>query len=170
MGVDGEKERISAEITRSGAVSPSEPILPVVNPAAVSEKRPDPPASNIHPAFYVTTWIALSSSIIIFNKWILDDGGFRTCLRSYGGSIVWLIMRYRLPGYPNLLASVLRYRNDPDHVKNNNASRRTQDSQDDWQDLLACNCSHRGFLQLVLDMRQHHVSIPWCCIHTNAEG
>lgn len=77
MGVEGEKERISAEITRSGAVSPSEPVLPVVNPAAVSEKRPDPPASNIHPAFYVSVWIALSSSIIIFNKWILDDGKFR---------------------------------------------------------------------------------------------
>ncbi|KAI4190984.1 MAG: hypothetical protein L6R41_000434 [Letrouitia leprolyta] len=76
MGVEGEKERISAEITRSGAVSPSEPVLPVVNPAAVSEKRPDPPASNIHPAFYVSVWIALSSSIIIFNKWILDDGKF----------------------------------------------------------------------------------------------
>ncbi|KAL8941413.1 MAG: hypothetical protein Q9216_002258 [Gyalolechia sp. 2 TL-2023] len=77
MGVDGEKERISAEITRSGAVSPSEPVLPVVNPAAVSEKKPDPPVSNIHPAFYVSVWIALSSSIIIFNKWILDDGKFR---------------------------------------------------------------------------------------------
>ncbi|KAI4173560.1 MAG: hypothetical protein LQ343_002898 [Gyalolechia ehrenbergii] len=74
MGVDGEKERISAEITRSGAVSPSEPVLPVVNPAAISEKKPDPPASNIHPAFYVSVWIALSSSIIIFNKWILGDG------------------------------------------------------------------------------------------------
>ncbi|KAL8738174.1 MAG: hypothetical protein Q9181_000987 [Wetmoreana brouardii] len=76
MGVDGEKERISAEITRDGAVSPSEPILPVVNPAIVSEKKADPPASNIHPAFYIITWIGLSSSIIIFNKWILDDADF----------------------------------------------------------------------------------------------
>ncbi|KAL8784021.1 MAG: hypothetical protein Q9213_004209 [Squamulea squamosa] len=77
MGAEDEKERISAEIIRSGAVSPSEPILPVVNPAIISEKKIDPPASSkIHPAFYVTTWIALSSSIIIFNKWILDDGGF----------------------------------------------------------------------------------------------
>ncbi|KAI4243961.1 MAG: hypothetical protein L6R40_003172 [Gallowayella cf. fulva] len=77
MGADGEKERISSEITRSGAVSPSEPILPIVNPAVISEKKVDPTASSkIHPAFYVTTWIALSSSIIIFNKWILDDGGF----------------------------------------------------------------------------------------------
>ncbi|KAL9602694.1 MAG: hypothetical protein Q9219_001684 [cf. Caloplaca sp. 3 TL-2023] len=76
MGIEGEKERISAEIIRSGAVSPSEPVLPVVNPAVVSEKKSDPPASKIHPAFYVTVWITLSSSIIWFNKWILDDGGF----------------------------------------------------------------------------------------------
>ena len=80
MGADGEKERMSAEIIRSGAVSPSEPILPVVNPAIISEKKVDSPASSkIHPAFYVMTWIALSSSIILFNKWILDDGGFRAC-------------------------------------------------------------------------------------------
>ncbi|KAL8861887.1 MAG: hypothetical protein Q9178_001756 [Gyalolechia marmorata] len=77
MGADSEKDRISAELTRSGAVSPSEPILPVVNPSIINEKKLDPSASsNIHPAFYVTTWIALSSSIIIFNKWILDDAGF----------------------------------------------------------------------------------------------
>ncbi|KAL8712615.1 MAG: hypothetical protein Q9220_003146 [cf. Caloplaca sp. 1 TL-2023] len=77
MGVDAEKERMSAEIIRSGPVSPTEPILPTVNPAAISEKKADSPAaSNIHPAVYVATWIALSSSIIIFNKWILDDGGF----------------------------------------------------------------------------------------------
>lgn len=82
MGVDGEKERLSAEIIRSGAVSPSEPILPVVNPGIVGEKKPESPSSKIHPAFYVTTWIALSSSIIIFNKWILDDGGFRACFYS----------------------------------------------------------------------------------------
>lgn len=81
MGVDGEKERISAEIIRSGAVSPSEPILPVVNPAVATEKKPEPVASKIHPAFYVTTWIALSSSIILFNKKILDDYGFRTCFK-----------------------------------------------------------------------------------------
>lgn len=81
MGADNEKDRISAELIRSGAVSPSEPILPVVNPAITNEKKLDPSASsNIHPAFYVTTWIALSSSIIIFNKWILDDAGFRACI------------------------------------------------------------------------------------------
>lgn len=78
MGVDGEKERFSAEITRSDAISPNEPVLPLVNPAVVTEKKPEPIASSIHPAFYVSVWIALSSSIILFNKKILDDYGFRT--------------------------------------------------------------------------------------------
>lgn len=76
MGVENEKERASAEIVRSGPVSPSEPVLPIVNPATV-EKKGEPPASKVHPAFYVIAWIALSSSIIIFNKWILDTAKFR---------------------------------------------------------------------------------------------
>ncbi|KAL9612331.1 MAG: hypothetical protein Q9167_003064 [Letrouitia subvulpina] len=58
MGVENEKERASAEIVRSGPVSPSEPILPVVNPATV-EKKSEPPASKIHPAFYATTPVAV---------------------------------------------------------------------------------------------------------------
>ena len=74
MGVEGEKERVSAETTRSAPTSPTEPILPIVNPTVASEKKaPESPSNKIHPAFYVTTWIALSSSIIIFNKWILDE-------------------------------------------------------------------------------------------------
>ncbi|KAI4152934.1 MAG: hypothetical protein L6R39_001715 [Caloplaca ligustica] len=97
MGVDGEKERISAEIIRSGAVSPSEPILPVVNPAVATEKKPEPVASKIHPAFYVTTWIALSSSIILFNKKILDDYGFHfpvtlTCWHLFFATVMTQIM------------------------------------------------------------------------------
>lgn len=47
---DIEKERISAEVVRSGPSSPTEPILPTVNPAI--EKK-EAPASNIHPAVYV---------------------------------------------------------------------------------------------------------------------
>lgn len=120
MGVDGEKERISAEITRSGAVSPSEPVLPVVNPAAISEKKPDPPASNIHPAFYVSVWIALSSSIIIFNKWILgdgpNDGQFRACLHLFYWDSGLLTAGYRLPCHSYMLAFDLRYNNDTDNV------------------------------------------------------
>lgn len=76
MGVENEKERASAEIVRSSPVSPSEPVLPIVNPATL-EKKSEPPASKVHPALYVIAWIALSSSIIIFNKWILDTAKFR---------------------------------------------------------------------------------------------
>ncbi|CZT04228.1 related to triose phosphate/3-phosphoglycerate/phosphate translocator [Rhynchosporium agropyri] len=66
-----EKVRISGEAPRTAAVS----ILPTVNPDA--EKSAAPAASNgIHPALYVAVWISLSSSVILFNKWILSTLGF----------------------------------------------------------------------------------------------
>ena len=51
MGVENEKERISAEVARSGPASPTAPILPTVNPA--TEKREAPAAATFHPAVYV---------------------------------------------------------------------------------------------------------------------
>ncbi|KAI9692800.1 MAG: hypothetical protein M1820_009348 [Bogoriella megaspora] len=64
-----EKERTSGEHERS---DPS-PVLPTVNPAT---EKPEPPQPRFHPAVYITTWISLSSSVIIFNKWILDSAKF----------------------------------------------------------------------------------------------
>ncbi|KAM3413846.1 hypothetical protein BST61_g10523 [Cercospora zeina] len=64
-----EKERQSGEQER-----PAE-VLPTVNPDA--EKSSQPPKAGLHPAVYIATWISLSSSVIIFNKWILDTAGFR---------------------------------------------------------------------------------------------
>ncbi|KAF7190727.1 putative sugar phosphate/phosphate translocator [Pseudocercospora fuligena] len=63
-----EKERQSGEVER-----PAEPVLPTVNPAA---EKSEPPKAGLHPAFYIATWISLSSSVIIFNKWILDTAKF----------------------------------------------------------------------------------------------
>jgi drug/metabolite transporter (DMT)-like permease len=68
MGTE-EKVRLSGEISRSDT-----PILPTVNPDA--EKFQEPASSGIHPAFYVIVWISLSSSVILFNKWILSTLGF----------------------------------------------------------------------------------------------
>ncbi|KAI1820403.1 triose-phosphate transporter family-domain-containing protein [Xylaria intraflava] len=34
------------------------------------------PTRNIHPAFYIALWIALSSSVILFNKWVLFTAKF----------------------------------------------------------------------------------------------
>ncbi|KAF2772518.1 TPT-domain-containing protein [Teratosphaeria nubilosa] len=65
-----EKERISGEQERQSADAPT---LPTVNPVAVKE-APSQPA--LHPAFYIGTWISLSSSVILFNKWILDSAKF----------------------------------------------------------------------------------------------
>jgi hypothetical protein len=63
-----EKTRSSGEVQRS------EPTLPTVNPAL---EKPEPPKAALHPAFYVAVWISLSSSVILFNKWILDTLEFR---------------------------------------------------------------------------------------------
>jgi hypothetical protein len=64
-----EKERQSGEVERT-----QESVLPTVNPGA---EKSEPPKAGLHPAFYIATWISLSSSVIIFNKWILDTAGFR---------------------------------------------------------------------------------------------
>ncbi|KAK4495572.1 hypothetical protein PRZ48_012840 [Zasmidium cellare] len=38
--------------------------------------KPEPPKSDIHPAFYIALWIALSGSVILFNKWVLHTAKF----------------------------------------------------------------------------------------------
>ncbi|KAI0137367.1 triose-phosphate transporter family-domain-containing protein [Xylariales sp. AK1849] len=80
MGVD-EKTRTSGEVARPEGG----PILPTVNPET---EKPQPPKASIHPAVYVATWITLSSSVILFNKWILDtmefhDSGYPVILTTY---------------------------------------------------------------------------------------
>ncbi|KAI9761552.1 MAG: hypothetical protein M4579_000943 [Chaenotheca gracillima] len=73
-----EKERSSGETPRPA--EPNAPVLPVVNP---SLEKPEPPSSSIHPAVYVVAWITLSSSVILFNKWILDTRGFPIVLTTW---------------------------------------------------------------------------------------
>ncbi|KAI1344004.1 TPT-domain-containing protein [Xylariaceae sp. FL0016] len=60
-----EKTRTSGEVPRP---EPKGPILPTTSDAA----KPEPAKAALHPAFYVIVWISLSSSVILFNKWILD--------------------------------------------------------------------------------------------------
>ena len=71
MSAGEEKERVSGDIPRSETNST---LLPTINPAI--EKLAAPQAS-LHPAFYVIAWITMSSSVILFNKYILDKAGFR---------------------------------------------------------------------------------------------
>jgi drug/metabolite transporter (DMT)-like permease len=61
-----EKIRISGDAPRDG--------LPIVNPHA---DRSQPKQAGVHSAVYIVAWIALSSSVILFNKWILDTLNFR---------------------------------------------------------------------------------------------
>lgn len=66
-----EKQRQSGEVNRSEA---SAGLLPTINPLAEKSEAAKP---ALHPAFYIATWIALSSSVILFNKWLLDTKGFK---------------------------------------------------------------------------------------------
>ncbi|KAF2005860.1 TPT-domain-containing protein, partial [Amniculicola lignicola CBS 123094] len=60
-----EKVRSSVDAARD----PAQPVLPTVNPNAEKSQKE---AAAFHPAVYITTWIALSSSVIVFNKYLLD--------------------------------------------------------------------------------------------------
>ncbi|KAJ5792796.1 sugar phosphate/phosphate translocator [Penicillium pulvis] len=66
MSSDGEKVRTSGEVVR-------EQTLPTVNPAAEKQET----KAALHPAVYVSVWITLSSSVILFNKYLLDYANFR---------------------------------------------------------------------------------------------
>ncbi|MCJ1275417.1 hypothetical protein MMC21_003220 [Puttea exsequens] len=71
-----EKERFSNEVVRQGPEIPTAPVLPTVNPEVEKMQQQQQAVAKIHPAFYVIVWIALSSSVILFNKWILDTAKF----------------------------------------------------------------------------------------------
>lgn len=70
VAMSDEKVRASLDAARD----PAQPVLPTVNP---NLKRSEPKDASFHPAVYISTWIALSSSVIIFNKYILDTAKFR---------------------------------------------------------------------------------------------
>ena len=76
MSSGEEKQRVSGDIPRSAEANAS--LLPTVNPSVVAAaEKSEPPSASLHPAFYVAAWITMSSSVILFNKWILDTAGFR---------------------------------------------------------------------------------------------
>lgn len=60
MGVENEKERMSADIVRSDPKSPTAPVLPTVNPAI---EKSEPATAKLHPSIYVM-W-AISQVLVI---------------------------------------------------------------------------------------------------------
>ncbi|KAH8907009.1 triose-phosphate transporter [Coniochaeta sp. PMI_546] len=93
------------EKTRTSGESPREqtngPILPTVNPEV---EKVQPPKAAIPSFVYVIVWISLSSSVILFNKWILDTLNFRypVILTTYHLSFA-TIMTQILARYTTLL-------------------------------------------------------------------
>ncbi|KAL2021126.1 hypothetical protein VTK56DRAFT_7432 [Thermocarpiscus australiensis] len=92
-----EKSRASGEPSRDQ----NGPVLPTVNPN-VEKAQPQKP--SLHPAFYVSVWIALSSSVILFNKWILStlEFGYPVILTTYHLTFA-TIMTQLLARYTTLL-------------------------------------------------------------------
>ncbi|KAF1963314.1 TPT-domain-containing protein [Byssothecium circinans] len=66
-----EKTRSSVEAARD----PAQPVLPTVNPNV--QKSQTKEAASFHPAVYIATWISLSGSVIVFNKYILTTANFK---------------------------------------------------------------------------------------------
>lgn len=64
-----EKQRVSAEVSRT----PTSSVLPTINPTA---EKQEPTKISLHPALYVVAWMTMSSTVILFNKWILDTKKF----------------------------------------------------------------------------------------------
>ncbi|KAI0506629.1 triose-phosphate transporter [Xylaria bambusicola] len=68
-----EKSRVSGESPREA----KGPLLPTSTADAAVAEKAQAPKPAFHPALYVITWISLSSSVILFNKWILHSLNFR---------------------------------------------------------------------------------------------
>lgn len=71
--MSSEKERLSGEVERQ---EPAVPVLPVHTQDA---EKAAGASAGLHPAVYVAIWISLSSTVILFNKWILATADFRKC-------------------------------------------------------------------------------------------
>lgn len=69
-----------------------------------------------------------------------------------------------------MLASCVRDRDDPDHVKDDHNVGWAQDRQNDWTCISQGDRAHRRRLQLILDLRQPDLPIPQCGFHSDAEG
>ncbi|PMD61906.1 duf250 domain protein membrane protein [Hyaloscypha bicolor E] len=67
-----EKVRVSGESPRAADT----PILPTVNPAVEKNEAQQASKGLLPPWIYVVVWISLSSSVILFNKYILSSLNF----------------------------------------------------------------------------------------------
>ncbi|KAI0395935.1 triose-phosphate transporter [Xylariaceae sp. FL0594] len=68
-----EKSRVSGDSPRES----NGPLLPTSRADAAIAEKTQQPKPAFHPALYVIVWISLSSSVILFNKWLLDTRKFR---------------------------------------------------------------------------------------------
>lgn len=159
-----EKVRSSVDAARDTAL----PVLPTVNPDAPAPK-PNAPAS-FHPAVYVAyvgsspasqqhlltprrTWITLSSSTIVFNKYILDTAKFRTSQPSSPSPRRGANSARRIPHLPHNMASDLCDHHDANPRSLHNHPRFEKEGAYDGQGLPEGDRANWPLLQFELDLR-----------------
>lgn len=45
--------------------------------SAFNKPQPHTRVLSLHPSFYILSWIFFSNCTILFNKWLIDNAGFR---------------------------------------------------------------------------------------------
>lgn len=65
--ISGDSPRLESQERFNGSLLPN----------TIQDAERTVSSGSIHPAFYVVTWISLSSAIILYNKWILSTLGFK---------------------------------------------------------------------------------------------
>ena len=128
----------------------------------------------------------MSSSVILFNKKLLDDMGFSaskfTKFRVLNANMLPgfrmpLHERLALPSLtsyssycPHNMALGICFPHDAGSGPNNQSPRRPQDCKNDGKGVSAGYRTHRLFLQLESDLRQQGLSIPHRRLYPNAQG
>ena len=175
-----EKIRASLDAARD----PAQPVLPTVNPAM--QKRSEPDSASFHPAVYISTWIALSSSVIIFNKYILDTANFRTSHLLLTTAQLLIVRQTSVRSatcpstlafatnsrsyLPDDMASRLRYHHDPAPCAFHLHTRLAEEGAHDGPRIPPRDCPDRHLLQFELDLWKQSILVPECCFYPDAQG
>ncbi|KAB8346204.1 hypothetical protein FH972_023249 [Carpinus fangiana] len=134
-----------------------------------------PESAGVQPVanMFISAWIALSSSVILFNKWILDTAQFRKSptidLPPAQGPTSDTIPSHRLSHLPHNMAFGLRHLHDTDHGSFHTHARLAPLCSHDWPRLPPRHCPHRYLLQLVPDLRKLDIPLLERVFHPDAE-
>jgi hypothetical protein len=127
------------------------------------------PASSFSTSIFWTQWASVSDSL---------SGPLRALLTLLQSSVSlpkfyppkFFNLTLAFSYHPNNMASCFRYTHDPDLGSHNHSLGRPQEGEDDWQNLPPGNPANWLLLQSQSDLWQQSLSIPQCCVHSDAQG